>query len=192
MSVKRKIAQNKTTNKTKEQIDLKAFVPRVAAWLAMSRDAEATEKEVERQFGLSKLNSVKVVKLAKEHLALAADVDLRLELGKRREQLDDLLQRARAVGDLNVELRTLQEMSKLSNVYSAPTVFETSDSAESPADALARSHLEGLNLTAKGLPIEELSRQIASIVLSRLDASAKLSTSETKGKRRIASRKNDG
>lgn len=192
MSVKRKITQNKTTNKTKEQIDLKAFVPRVAAWLAMSRDAEATEKEVERQFGLSKLNSVKVVKLAKEHLALAADVDLRLELGKRREQLDDLLQRARAVGDLNVELRTLQEMSKLSNVYSAPTVFETSDSAESPADALARSHLEGLNLTAKGLPIEELSRQIAAIVLSKLDASAKLSTSETKGKRRIASRKNDG
>lgn len=192
MSVKRKIAQNKTTNKTKEQIDLKAFVPRVAAWLAMSRDAEATEKEVERQFGLSKLNSVKVVKLAKEHLALAADVDLRLELGKRREQLDDLLQRARAVGDLAVELRTLQEMSKLSNVYSAPTVFETNDSAESPADALARSHLEGLNLTAKGLPIEELSRQIASIVLSKLDASAKLSTSETKGKRRIASRKNDG
>lgn len=192
MSVKRKIAQNKTTNKTKEQIDLKAFVPRVAAWLAMSRDAEATEKEVERQFGLSKLNSVKVVKLAKEHLALAADVDLRLELGKRREQLDDLLQRARAVGDLAVELRTLQEMSKLSNVYSAPTVFETSDSAESPADALARSHLEGLNLTAKGLPIEELSRQIAAIVLSKLDASAKLSTSETKGKRRIASRKNDG
>lgn len=192
MSVKRKIAQNKTTNKTKEQIDLKAFVPRVAAWLAMSRDAEATEKEVERQFGLSKLNSVKVVKLAKEHLALAADVDLRLELGKRREQLDDLLQRARAVGDLAVELRTLQEMSKLSNVYSAPTVFETSDSAESPADALARSHLEGLNLTAKGLPIEELSRQIAAIILSKLDASAKLSTSETKGKRRIASRKNDG
>lgn len=191
MSVKRKIAQNKTTNKTKEQIDLKAFVPRVAAWLAMSRDAEATEKEVERQFGLSKLNSVKVVKLAKEHLALAADVDLRLELGKRREQLDDLLQRARAVGDLAVELRTLQEMSKLSNVYSAPTVFETSDSAESPADALARSHLEGLNLTAKGLPIEELSRQIASIVLSRLDAGTEISTSEKKPKRR-SSRKNDG
>ncbi len=190
MSVKRKIAQNKTTNKTKEQIDLKAFVPRVAAWLAMSRDAEATEKEVERQFGLSKLNSVKVVKLAKEHLALAADVDLRLELGKRREQLDDLLQRARAVGDLNVELRTLQEMSKLSNVYSAPTVFETSDSAESPADALARSHLEGLNLTAKGLPIEELSRQIASNVLSRLDAGTKISTSDKKPKRR-SSRKND-
>lgn len=156
----------------------------------MSRDAEATEKEVERQFGLSKLNSVKVVKLAKEHLALAADVDLRLELGKRREQLDDLLQRARAVGDLNVELRTLQEMSKLSNVYSAPTVFETSDSAESPADALARSHLEGLNLTAKGLPIEELSRQIASIVLSRLDAGTKISTSDKKPKRR-SSRKND-
>lgn len=173
---------SKTQNLAKEKVDLVAFVPRVAAWLAMSRDAEATEKEIERQFGLSKVNAVKVVKLAKEHLALAADVDLRLELGKRREQLDDLLQRARNVGDLAVELRTLQEMSKLSNVYSAPTVFETSDSAESPADALARQHLEGLGLTSKNLPIEELSRQIAAIVVSKLDGASKISTNVTKGK----------
>ena len=164
MAKKKQISKPQT--RTKEKVDLNAFAPRVAAWLAMSRDAEATEKEVERQFGLSRLNAVKVVKLAKEHLALAADVDLRLELGKRREQLDDLLQRARNVGDLAVELRTLQEMSKLSNVYSAPTVFETSDSAESPADALARQHLEGLGLTPKGLPIEELARQVAATWLA--------------------------
>lgn len=157
---KKKIV-SKTQKLAKEKVDLNAFVPRVAAWLAMSRDAEATEKEIERQFGLSKVNAAKVVKLAKEHLALAADVDLRLELGKRREQLDDLLQRARNVGDLAVELRTLQEMSKLSNVYAAPTVFDTDDGAESPADALARRHLEGLGVAAKGLPIEELARQVA-------------------------------
>lgn len=160
--------EKKTVRQVNEKIDLAAFAPRVAAWLAMTRDAEATEAEVQKQFGLSRVNAAKVVKLAKEHLALAADVDLRLELGKRREQLDDLLRRTRKAGDLAVELRTLQEISKLSNVYAAPTLFDADESAESPADALARQHLEGLGITPKNLPIEELARQVAAIWLNQM------------------------
>ena len=59
-------------------------------------------------------------------------------------------------------------ISKLSNVYAAPTLFDADESAESPADALARQHLEGLGITPKNLPIEELARQVAAIWLNQM------------------------
>ena len=92
-------------------------------------------------------------------------------MGKRRSKEQGCpkgSRRTRKAGDLAVELRTLQEISKLSNVYAAPTLFDADESAESPADALARQHLEGLGITPKNLPIEELARQVAAIWLNQM------------------------
>ena len=151
----------KTKKSVKKVVELEAFAPRASAWLAMNPDHDAVKSQIASKFKISQSDAETVLKLAKERLALAADVDLRLALGTRREQLNDLLNRARAAGDLRVELAALQELSKLSNVYAAPVVFDSEESVESPVEALARKHLESLDLAPAGLPLEELARRVA-------------------------------
>ena len=159
--------KSKTKKSVKKVVELEAFAPRAAAWLAMNPDHDAVKSQIASKFKISQSDAETVLKLAKERLAFAADVDLRLELGTRREQLNDLLNRARDAGDLRVELATLQELSKLSNVYAAPVVFDSEESVESPVEALARKHLESLDLAPAGLPLEELARRVAGSALDK-------------------------
>ncbi len=141
-------------------------IRRVAAMLAVDRDADRVVEFCRDQFGATQSGAKALIKDARALLALAADVDVREELGKRKEQLEDLLERAREMGDLRVELSTIQELSKLCDLYGTTSVSSAAADVESATVALARAHLEGLEITPKGLPIEELARQIASIVMN--------------------------
>ena len=135
--------KSKTKKSVKKVVELEAFAPRAAAWLAMNPDHDAVKSQIASKFKISQQDAETVLKLAKERLALAADVDLR------------------------VELATLQELSKLSNVYAAPVVFDSEESVESPVEALARKHLESLDLAPAGLPLEELARRVAGSALAK-------------------------
>ena len=77
----------------------------------------------------------------------------------RKEQLEDLQQRANEAGDLRAELDAIKEINKLCGLYQEPV-----DNGESTEGALARAHLEGTGLVEKGLPLEELARRIAHLV----------------------------
>ena len=81
------------------------------------------------------------------------------EFQLRKEQLEDLQQRANEAGDLRAELDAIKEINKLCGLYQEPV-----DNGESTEGALARAHLEGTGLVEKGLPLEELARRIAHIV----------------------------
>lgn len=137
-----------------------------AARLAVERDSENVEAFCRESFGVSQAAAKALVKEARARLALAADVDVREELGRRKEQLEDLRERARSSGDLRVELAAIQELSKLCDLYGSAAVSNAASDSESAAVSLARGHLEGLALTQKGLPIEELARQIALLIMN--------------------------
>lgn len=81
------------------------------------------------------------------------------EFQLRKEQLEDLQQRANDAGDLRAELDAIKEINKLCGLYAEPV-----DNGESAEAAIARRHLESLGLVEKGLPIEELARRVALII----------------------------
>lgn len=136
-------------------------VRRVASFLALCRDGEEVERLTIEEFNVKKSEARALVKSARAFLALAADVDVRAELGLRKEQLEDLLARTRDAGELKIELDTIRELSKLARVYDAATVVNVAESAEAVNVALARGHLEALEVCPRGLPIEELARLVA-------------------------------
>lgn len=86
------------------------------------------------------------------------------EFQLRKEQLEDLQQRANEAGDLRAELDAIKEINKLCGLYQEPV-----DNGESTEGALARAHLEGTGLVEKGLPLEELARRIAYILSNKCD-----------------------
>ena len=63
-------------------------------------------------------------------------------------------------GDLRAELAAIQELNKLSGLYSEPV-----ENGESAAVEIARIHLEGTGVVEKGLPLEELARSDGSLLL---------------------------
>jgi len=135
-------------------------VRRVASFLALERDRERVVDFCVSSFGCSSDSADALIKAARQELALAADVDFRVELGKRREQLEDLRERARRADDLRVELATIQELNKLANLYQSERVELPDD----PGAALARQHLEALGVAPNNLPLEELARLVANYV----------------------------
>lgn len=138
-----------------------ARVRRVASFIAIERDPEAVVSFCRNTFGVSAQAAEALIRDAKAELALAADVDVREELGRRKEQLEDVRERAREAGDLRVELAAIQELAKLCGVYQSTTVIDTASDAESAVASLARRHLEALGVAPKGLPLEELARLVA-------------------------------
>lgn len=146
--------------RTKKSAQL-ARVRRVASFLAIERDPDAVVNFCKTTFGVSSQSAEALIKDARAELALAADIDVREELGRRKEQLEDVRERARDAGDLRVELAAIQELSKLSGVYQSSTVIDAASDAESAVASLARRHLEALGVAPKGLPLEELARLVA-------------------------------
>lgn len=134
--------------------------------LAVERDADRVVEFCRDSFNVSESVARALIKDARAALAIAADVDVREELGRRKEQLEDLRERARDAGDLRVELSTIQELSKLCDLYGTTSASSAAADVESATVALARAHLEGLGIVPKGLPIEELARQIAAVVMN--------------------------
>lgn len=136
-------------------------VRRVASFLAIERDPEAVVAFCQKTFSVSATAAEALIKDARAELALAADVDVREELGRRKEQLEDVRERARDAGDLRVELAAIQELAKLCSLYQTTTVIDAASDAESAVASLARKHLEALEVAPKGLPLEELARLVA-------------------------------
>ena len=87
---------------------------------------------------------------------MAREKKTKTEFQIRKEQLEDLQQRANESGDLRAELDAIKEINKLCGLYQEPV-----DNGESAAAALAREHLEGTGVVDKGLPLEELARRVA-------------------------------
>lgn len=84
------------------------------------------------------------------------------EFQLRKQQLEDIQARALEVGDLRAELDAVKELNKLCGLYSEPV-----ENGESAAVEIARLHLEGTGVVPKGLPIEELARRVASVLMAR-------------------------
>lgn len=104
------------------------------------------------------------------------------EFQLRKEQLEDLQQRANESGDLRAELDAIKEINKLCGLYAEPV-----DNGESAEAAIARRHLESLGIVEKGLPIEELARRVALIIGSNDQQNAQqCKTTKSKKKTRGA------
>lgn len=142
--------------------DPPAVDPRkVAALIAALRDSDRVRDVLRSEYALDDQETENAIKAGRDSLALAADVDARLEFAARREQLEDLRARARDANDLKTELDVLRELSKLCDLYRAASVADEKSAAESADAALVREHLEALPFVPQGLPIEELARLVA-------------------------------
>lgn len=148
-----------------QKITREAKVRRVAAYLALERDADRVESYCAASFGSSPPEARRLIKEARALLALAADVDVREEIGAKKKQLEDLQQRAKEAGDLRVELSAIQELAKLLDLYASATPIDPENGSESVETTLARKHLEGLGVAPIGLPIEELARLVVAAYL---------------------------
>lgn len=145
----------------KKRLAKDAQVRRVAAVLAVERDVDRVEAYCRDALGVAKTKVAPLIAEARAVLAMAADVDVREELGRRKEQLEDVRERARNAGDLRVELAAIQELAKLCDLYKTTAVVDAESEAEGAVAQLARSHLEALKLAPNGLPLEELARLVA-------------------------------
>lgn len=166
-----------------------AHVNRVASLLAIERDSERVAQYCKTQLGANDAQAKKLIQEARARLALAADVDVREELGRRKEQLEDVRERAREAGDLRVELAAIQELAKLCDLYKTSNVLDAASEAEGAAVVLARKHLEGIGVAPDGLPIEELARLVAGAFLDYEGSAVRESKGTSKrGKRASQSR----
>lgn len=134
---------------------------KTAALLASTRDSEKVKEILLTEYDLKEKDVPATLQEGRDALAIAADVDARMEFATRREQLEDLRIRAKDAGDLKTELEVMKEQSKLCDLYRASTVSDEKSAAESSTVALAREHLEALPFVEKGLPFEELARLVA-------------------------------
>ncbi|MDO5765879.1 MAG: hypothetical protein Q4P84_09295, partial [Elusimicrobiales bacterium] len=134
---------------------------KTAALLASTRDSEKVKEILLTEYGLKEKDVPAALQEGRDALAIAADVDARMEFATRREQLEDLRVRAKDAGDLKTELEVMKEQSKLCDLYRASTVSDEQSAAESSTTALAREHLEALPFVERGLPFEELARLVA-------------------------------
>ena len=119
--------------------------------------------------GKSKQTAASLVKEAQKRIALAADHDLKEELGRARIQLDELFDSALLNGDLKTALATRKELSKILHLYEGSAASALDTDLQTATEALVREHLEGLEVTEKGLPLEELARNIALYVIQNVD-----------------------
>ncbi len=134
---------------------------KTAALLASTRDSEKVKDILLNEYGLNEKDVQTAIQEGRDALAIAADVDARMEFATRREQLEDLRIRAKDAGDLKTELDVMKEQSKLCDLYRASSISDERSAAESSTVALAREHLESLPFVEKGLPFEELARLVA-------------------------------
>ena len=146
--------------KTKKQ-QVRVDPRKTAALLASTRDSEKVKEILLIEYGLKEKDLPAALQEGRDALAIAADVDARMEFATRREQLEDLRVRAKDAGDLKTELDVMKEQSKLCDLYRASTASDEQSAAESSTVALAREHLEALPFVEKGLPFEELARLVA-------------------------------
>ncbi len=137
------------------------YVRRVGALLATVRDEARVRAECRREFGVDGDALDRLIADAKADLATAADVDLRAEFATRRAQLEDVRERAKTSGDLQTELKAIQELAKICGLYKQATSSDAAAVAESASIAVVREHLEGIGATERDLPIEELARLVA-------------------------------
>ena len=124
---------------------------KTAALLASTRDSEKVKEILLTEYGLNEKDVPAVIQEGRDALAIAADVDARMEFATRREQLEDLRIRAKDAGDLKTELDVMKEQSKLCDLYRASTVSDERSAAESST----------VPFVEKGLPFEELARLVA-------------------------------
>lgn len=119
--------------------------------------------------GKSKHTAASLVKEAQKRIALAADHDLKEELGRARIQLDELFDSALCSGDLKTALATRKELSKILHLYEGSAASALDTDLQTATEALVREHLEGLEITEKGLPLEELARGVALYFIENVD-----------------------
>ena len=72
-------------------------------------------------------------------------------------------------GDLKTALATRKELSKILHLYEGSAASALDTDLQTATEALVREHLEGLEVTEKGLPLEELARNIALYVIQNVD-----------------------
>lgn len=142
---------------------------KTAALLASTRDSEKVKEILLKEYGLDDKDVPAALQDGKDALAAAAEVDSRVEFAARREQLEDLRNRAKDAGELKTELEIMKEQSKLCDLYRASSISDEQSAAESSSVALAREHLEALPFVEKGLPFEELARLVAARWINATD-----------------------
>lgn len=141
------------------------LVRRTAGLLATLRDVDAARAVCRRDFGVDGAELDALIADAKNELALAAEIDLRVEIGTAKKRLEDLRDRAKEVGDLRVELDAIKETNKLCDLYKQTSLADATSAAESATLALVRERLEGIVDAPEGLPVEELARLVEARVV---------------------------
>ena len=119
--------------------------------------------------GMTEARATALVKEAQKRIALAADHDLREELGRARIQLEELYTASLAAGDVKTALATRKELSKILHLYEGSAASALDTDLQTATEALVREHLEGLAITEKGLPLEELARGVALYFIENVD-----------------------
>lgn len=119
--------------------------------------------------GVSKYRAGKLIAKAKEHIALAAVSDTREEIGRARIQLENLYNVALQDEDVKTALAARKELSKILHLYELTNTSALDEEMQTMTETLVRQHLEGLDITDKGLPLEELARSVALWVIGHAD-----------------------
>lgn len=132
-------------------------------------DAQAAEI-LQSSHHLSQSELSRVIKLAKRKINLASEINKKEEIGKRIIQLDELYKKSLESEDAKTALLTIKEKSKLLDLYSIFSQESFTEASENIELGLTRNHLEGIGITDKGLPIEELARQIALYVINDIQS----------------------
>ena len=144
----------------------------VAAMLLVSlRDEEAVAAELARR-GYRGKKAAALLAAAKDRIIQAADVDRRVEFVRGVKEYDDqyrtleeLSRTAQREGDRIAAAAKMTEITTrridLLGVKNQMDAEVVSENVESEQQGYVRGHLEALGVTEKGLPLEELARQIA-------------------------------
>lgn len=135
------------------------------------------------RYGITaKKEQAEIISIATDRINSAASVNIVTELARAKKQTEEIYKTAIDAGDTRTALSARQELSKLFNLYDGRNMAALSETIVSTQERAVRSHLEPLELTEEGLPVEELARRVALFVVNNLKPTAR--TSSTGGRLR--------
>lgn len=140
----------------------------VIVWLVEFGGGEEAADQIAKRFNITPAEAEKLITSAWEKIRRAGICDVQTELGLAKKQNEAIYRSAFEEGNLYAAQAARNELSKLLKLYEAASLLAVDEAFQSETERLTRAHLENLELTQTGLPLEELARRIALFVVNNI------------------------
>lgn len=134
-----------------------------------------------QQYGLSQVETQKILDAAREQISLAAIPNFSEEIGKAKRTYEKIIEIAFRKKDVKTAICAQDKLTDLLKLNESGRLEDVSGILKEEEDNLVRRHLESMDRFEKGLPLEELARQVSLYFAENVDESRLQSAQDDHG-----------